>query len=599
MRARAGRSTKIPRVRVSDRQFQNGQKPAIADKRGALVTCVLLVGLVWFVFGQTLRHDFINYDDPDYVTDNAIVISGLTDAGIKWAFTEPHAGNWHPLTTLSHMADCQLYGLDPRGHHLTNVLLHAVAALLLFLALCELTREQWPSAFVAALFAIHPLRVSSVAWIAERKDVLSGVFFMLTLWAYGRYVHRQRHGSRSSYFAAIVFFAFGLMCKPSLVTLPFVLLLLDYWPLRRIQSMANPGKRSSVRSFGGLVLEKIPFFALSVASCAATLFAQRGVVQSNAGLGFGGRIENAIVSYVIYLGQVFWPANLSAVYPYPAQGIRIEVVLVSLLLLVIISVIVLVWRRPLPYLFTGWFWFAGVLIPMIGIVQVGHQARADRYTYLAHIGLYLLLTCWAVAFFKRWRYGRQALAGLAVLMIGGMAADSHAETRTWQNSETLWTHALAVTKDNYIAHMLLGGALKNSGRLDEAIVEYHKALETCTSCPGVYNNLGHTFSDKKEWGEALKWYQRAAENWPRPDAGNNNNMGLALVHLNRTDEAIAQFQEALRLDGDYIDVHYNLALLLKQLGRNQEAKAEFREVLRLVPNSPRVMEQLQQMESGN
>jgi tetratricopeptide (TPR) repeat protein len=571
-------------------------KSAIANKRGAVITCVLLAGIVWIVFGQTLGFDFVNYDDADYVYQNAIVSSGLSFSGILWAFTHVHAANWHPLTTISHMLDCQLYGLLPWGHHFTNVMLHAAVAVLLFLALCELTSAQWPSAFVAAIFAIHPLRVSSVAWIAERKDVLSGVFFMLTLWAYAWYARKSRLSSRA-YIAAIVFFALGLMCKPSLVTLPFVLLLLDYWPLRRTNYSSNPGELSSARSLGSLLREKIPFFALSAASCAATLLAQKGVVESNMQLTMGGRVGNAIISYAVYVGQTFWPVNLAAIYPYPAQGVSFNAIILSNLVLVIITVNVFVWRHIAPYLLTGWLWFLGILVPMIGIIQVGNQARADRYTYLAHIGLYILLTWGAVELFNKWRHGREAMIGLAGLIITGLAANSYYETAAWRNSETLWRHALAVTKNNYIAHNNLGGALRKDKRLDEAIVEYRKALETCTSCPGVYNSLGHTFADKGDWQEAIEWYQRAIENWPRPDAGNNNNMGIALVQLGRTDEALAQFQEALRLDRDYIDVHYNLALLFKRLGRRQEAKTEFEEVLRIVPNSTRVLDQLRQLEA--
>src|SRR5436190_9954297 len=297
------------------------------------MVCILLVGIVWIVFGQTLGHEFVNYDDDQYVRENPRITKGLSLDGTQWAFTHVHAANWHPLTTISHMLDCQLYGLQPWGHHLTNVLLHSAAALLLFLALWELTRALWPSAFVAALFAIHPLRVSSVAWVAERKDVLSGVFFMLTLWAYARYVRSSRSFS-GRYVIVLVLFALGLMCKPTLVTLPFVLLLLDYWPLRRFAG-ANPTQGGPVpaKSIRDLLVEKIPFFVLSALSCVATLLAQDRTVMTIGQLTLGGRVANAMVSYVAYLGQMIWPAGLAVFYPFPEDTLTIAQALLASLLL--------------------------------------------------------------------------------------------------------------------------------------------------------------------------------------------------------------------------------------------------------------------------
>src|SRR5215831_5593973 len=297
------------------------------------VISILLVGIVWVVFGQTLGHEFVNYDDDQYVYENPTIANGLTLDGIGWAFTHAHASNWHPITTISHMLDCQLYGLRPWGHHLTNVLLHAAAAVFLFLALRELTRTDWPSGFVAAMFAIHPLHVSSVAWVAERKDVLSGVFFMLTLWAYARYARPER-SSRRAYIAAVIFFALGLMCKPTVVTLPFVLLLLDYWPLRRFGEENGP--ELSLGRVGQLVVEKIPFLVLSAGSCVATLLAQESAVMTIRQLSLGERVGNGIVSYVTYLSQMFWPTGLAVFYPYPPGHVNVgQAVFASLLLLVI------------------------------------------------------------------------------------------------------------------------------------------------------------------------------------------------------------------------------------------------------------------------
>jgi protein O-mannosyl-transferase len=450
------------------------------------IVCMLLAAIVWIVFGQTLRHEFVNLDDFEYVYENPRIMNGLTLEGIGWAFTHVHAANWHPLTTISHMLDCHLYGLQPWGHHLTSVLLHAAAAIFLFLALRQLTGAHWPSAFVAAVFAIHPLRVESVAWVAERKDVLSGVFFMLTLWAYARYARSNRPSS-GRYMMAPVFFALGLMCKPTLVTLPFVLLLLDYWPLRRftLQSPSSKPSRSTRNHSGGwrgespfhggplppkpiqyLLIEKIPFFVLSAASCVATLLAQEKTMSTLRQLTFGDRVGNAMVSYVAYLGQMIWPAGLSVFYPYPEAGLTITQPILAFLVLLIISVAFFTWRGKYRFLLIGWLWFLGMLVPMIGLVRVGNQTRADRYTYLGQIGLYFLLTWGAMELFAKWRNGRQVLIAIALLIVTGLMADSYFQTSFWRDSETLWNRALANTSNNHIAQNNLGNALmKKEGRL--------------------------------------------------------------------------------------------------------------------------------------
>jgi hypothetical protein len=369
--------------------------------------CVFLGAITWLVFGQTLRHDFVNVDDTEYVLKNVEVARGLTSEGAVWAFTHFHVSNWHPLTWISHMLDCQFFGLSPGGHHLTNVLLHMATAICLFLVLRQMTAALWRSAFVAAVFAIHPLRVESVAWVAERKDVLSGLFFVLTIGAYVRYARRP---SRAGYAAVTVLFALGLMCKPMLVTLPFVLLLLDYWPLNRV------GNRNFLQVLRRLVLEKLPLFALAAASGLVTLFAQKGVIQPFASISFPVRAANAFISYVAYLRQLFWPSNLAALYPFPSGGIVVPGIL-SLILLAGISLGVFVLRRRYPYLVTGWLWYLIMLGPVIGILQVGIQARADRYTYLPQIGLYVLLA-WAVAdLCVRWRYTRLVPVILALILL--------------------------------------------------------------------------------------------------------------------------------------------------------------------------------------
>ena len=579
------------------------------------LVCILLLGIVWIVFGQTLRHEFVNYDDDQYVYENPRITNGLTLDGIQWAFTHVHAGNWHPLTTISHMLDCQLYGLQPWGHHLTNVLLHAAATVFLFLALRQLTGSRWPSAFVAAVFAIHPLRVASVAWVAERKDVLSGVFFMLTLWAYARYVRSNRPSS-GRYMMALVLFALGLMCKPTLVTLPFVLLLLDYWPLRRF-ILQSPGSKPprSVRnhsdvgrgqspSRGGslpaktvqdLLIEKIPFLVLSAASCVATLLAQEKAVITIRQLTFGGRVGNAMVSYVAYLGQMIWPAGLSVVYPYASGGPNIGQVILASLILLIISVAFFIWRGKYPFLLTGWLWFLGVLVPMIGIVQVGAQARADRYTYLAQIGLYLLVTWGALELSTKWRGAREGLIAVAILIVTAIAADSYVQTSFWRNSETLWNQALANTSENHIAQNNLGNALMKKGQLDDAIVHFRKALEIYADYPEANNNLGYALASKGNWADAITSYRAAMR--VRPNyAKAHNNLAIGLVEMGKRDEALAQFHEALRIDPDYPDAHCNLAIVLLQLGRRDEAVEHLREALRLKPDDAEVRAQLRQLE---
>jgi hypothetical protein len=350
-----------------------------------IVACIFLAAIIWLVFGQTLGHEFINFDDDAYVYENPTVAGGFTLQGIPWAFTRVHASNWHPLTWISHMLDCQLYGLNPGGHHLTSVLLHAITAIALFLILRQMTGSLWRSVFVAALFAIHPLRVESVAWVAERKDVLSGLFFVLTIGAYARYARLPRSPLR--YGLVLLLFALGLMSKPMLVTLPFVLLLLDYWPLNRVRN----GSENNLRTWRYLIVEKLPLFCLAAASCLATLFAQTIAIRPLTHISLPLRLGNAVIAVAVYLRQMFWPTDLVVFYPFSALDVTAVATVLSVVLLGGISTAVFVLRRH-RYLVTGWLWYLVMLGPVIGILQVGSQAHADRYTYLPQIGLYLLLT---------------------------------------------------------------------------------------------------------------------------------------------------------------------------------------------------------------
>ena len=476
---------------------ESGNRPAgLNDRWMVLGVCVFLAAITWLVFGQTLRYEFVNFDDGEYVFKNPQVVRGLTIEGIVWAFTHVHAANWHPLTWISHMLDCQFCGLSPGGHHLTNVLLHVATAILLFLVLRQMTGSLWRSAFVAAVFAIHPLRVESVAWVAERKDVLSGLFFMLTIGAYVRY--SRAPWSPLRYGLVVVLFALGLMCKPMLVTMPFVLLLLDYWPLKRFATLR-----------GRLLLEKLPLLGLGVASCVATLVAQRGAMQPIARISFPLRLGNAVVSCMDYVRQMFWPSDLAILYPWEAARIGVSNIVLAISVLAGASAVVFFLRRH-RYLVTGWLWYLVMLGPVIGIVQVGNQARADRYTYLPQIGLYLLLIWGTVDLFGGWRHRRLFLSSLSVIIVASLIFFARAQTSYWQNSEMLWSHALACTTDNVMAEENLGEAVYKQGRTDEAIAHFQRALQIEPNLASAHSSLGAALLKTGRSNEALAHLRKVA-----------------------------------------------------------------------------------------
>ena len=506
--------------------------------------CIALAALTWIVFGQTLWHDFINYDDPRYVYENTKITSGLSLSGIAWAFTHIHSMNWHPLTTISHMIDCQLYGLRPGWHHFTNVLLHTVAVILLFLALQQMTRAFWRSALVAAVFAIHPLRVESVAWIAERKDVLSGVFFMLTLLAY---VHYVRLPSVRRYLVVVFVSAFGLMSKPSLVTLPFVLLLLDYWPLDRMRGQS--WRR---------VLEKIPLIALSAVSSIATFVAQKGAVGWTEELPVLERINNAVVSYVLYISQMLWPVRLAVFYPHPENRLPLWEIICSLLLLISISAVAIALRRQRPYLVTGWLWYLGMLVPVIGLVQVGWQGRADRYTYLPQIGLYIA-GIWAAADLTAlWRYQRTIASTGAMLAIGVLSWRAWGQTGYWHDSETLFRHVLAVTKNNDVAENNLGIVFLRQGKLDDAISLLQAAVDLRPDNSPAHENLAKALLQKGEVEDALIHYQQLLKLQP-DNIEVHNIVGTVLIQQGRLREGVEEWQKVLAIQSDNGNAMSNLA----------------------------------------
>jgi tetratricopeptide (TPR) repeat protein len=513
--------------------------------------CICLAVLIWAVFGQTLRHDFVNYDDPRYVYQNTRITSGLNIAGVAWAFTHIHAENWHPLTTITHMLDCQLYGLNAGGHHFTNVLFHTVAVVLLFLVLQQMTGALWRSAFVAAVFAIHPLHVESVAWVAERKDVLSGVFFMLTLLAYVRYAGAP---SIWRYLIVVFVFALGLMSKPMLVTLPFVLLLLDYWPLRRITE-----QRSDVgRHLLSLLLEKILLVALSAVSSVVTFLAQRGALGWTEQLPMLARVNNALVTYLVYVLQMFWPVNLAVFYPHPENRLAPWQISLALAVFIGVTMAAVILRKKAPYLITGWFWYLGMLVPVIGLVQVGWQGHADRYTYLPQIGLYIAGT-WAVAdLTASWRRRHIFLGAAALLVIGALSCCAWIQTSYWRDSETLFTHALAVTRHNDVAENNLGIIFLQKGQLDDAISRLQAAIDLRPENGPAHNNLAKALLQKGRIAEAMVHYRKFLEIEPQ-NVEARNILGTALIQQGRIREAIEQWQDALAIEPENGNAASNLA----------------------------------------
>jgi tetratricopeptide (TPR) repeat protein len=528
--------------------------------------CLVLAGMTFAVFGQTAGFGFVNYDDDVYVYENPVVSQGLTLRGVAVAATYGEIGHWHPLTWISHMADCQIYGLWAGGHHLTNVALQAIAAALLFLALKEMTGGFWRSAFVAGVFAIHPLRVESVAWISERKDVLSGVFFMLTLWAYARYTRRP---SRGRYAWVAIWFALGLLCKNTLVTLPFVLLLLDVWPLQR------------AIAFKKLAGEKIPLFVLSIVSCIITVLVPE-TISLPGRVPFLERIANALVSYGIYLRQMVFPTELAIPYLNPPGGLPFWEVGLSVGVLAAVSITVVALRKSRPYLLIGWLWYLGMLVPMLGIAQISYYAHADRYTYLPEIGIALAVT-WGVGDISlNWKCRRMILGSLIVAIMVLLMARAWRQTRYWRNSETLWAHTVACTTDNYIASYSLGNAFLHGGKVDEARACYEKALQIRPDFAEAHYNLGNILLQSGKVDEAIAEYRQALTSKPTY-AEACNNLGNALLQSGKVDQAIAQYQAALEIKPNYAEACNSLGNALLQTGKVNEAIAQFQKALQINP----------------
>jgi tetratricopeptide (TPR) repeat protein len=570
--------------------------------RRDLFVCLLLVTATVAVFWQVKNHDFIDLDDDMYVSANGYVRGGLSRESIRWAFTTSYGANWHPLTWLSHMADGQLFGLDAGRHHLTSALLHTANALLLFLVLFQMTQALWRSALVAALFALHPLHLESVAWIAERKDVLSTFFWMLTLGSYLAYVKRPWP---LLYLLTLLTFACGLMAKPMLVTLPCVLLLLDYWPLGRLEvsrSSAAPdgyyqqqttgaGRRSTVVS---LLVEKIPFFLLSGASSVITFLAQRqgGAIKSMELFSFESRIANALVSYVRYVGKMIWPEHLAIYYPHPGDALPLWQPVAAALVIATITVFALRAARRHPYLVVGWFWYFGTLVPVIGLVQIGGQAMADRYTYVPLIGLFLMIAWGGAELAARSSFLRKPLAVLAVLMVTALGLRSWWQLQFWRDSITLFEHTLQVTSGNSLIHNNLGIALARQGRVEEAIAHYREALTINPMNVNASINLGVALMGLGRLEEAVDQYGKLLELQPH-HPGVHNNLGNALVLQGKLDEAAVEFKRALEIKPDYFEAYNNLGVVLAQQGRLPEAASCFMEALRINPSYAQAQKNLE------
>jgi hypothetical protein len=556
----------------------------------SLVLATLLMILGTILFWPAREQGFFILDDQGYVSCNAQVLSGLTADNIRWAFTSFHDANWHPLTWLSHMADIQLFGLDPAGHHLTSVLLHAVNGGLLLLLLTRLTGSVWRSALVAAIFALHPLRVESVAWIAERKDVLAGLFWITTLLAYSYYARRP---SVKLYLLTLALFACGLMAKPMLVTLPFIMLLLDFWPLAR---WSPHGDRQLSWPSSRLLLEKLPFLLLTLVSCIITFKAQQagGSVIATEMLPFQYRVGNSLVAYAAYIYKSLWPTGLAVFYPLslPVPFWRIGS---AMLLLSVISVVVYRWRSRRPWLVVGWLWYLGALVPVIGLVHVGLQAMADRYTYLPGIGLSLMLV-WSLPQ-PALKAPRTAMALGGVLLITLLALLSRQQLSLWHDNATILSHTVAVTRDNHLAECYLGDALMDQGKAQEAIPHYNRSLQLKPFQPNAHNGLGMAMAQLGNLDRAVVHYNAAIKLRPNHSEALYN-LGVVMVMQGDTRGAEGHFRQALRYQPDFIEAWYALGRIQAGQGRDGDAVTSFQEVVRLQPFHAGARQALQQYRPG-
>jgi tetratricopeptide (TPR) repeat protein len=577
---------------------------SILQKRQYSLIYLLLILLTTGTFWPVLSHQFVKYDDDKYITENPHITGGLTLQSIIWTFTTPHFYMWHPLTTLSFLVDYELFGLNPFGYHLTNLLIHIANVLLLFWVLSKMTGAFWPSAFIAAVFAVHPLQVESVAWVAERKNVLSTLFWILTIAAYIRYTARPSIGR---YLLVVLSFSLGLMAKPMLVTLPCVLLLLDYWHLRRLRwggqgkGEISPQHRllkstHKQSSFWLLFAEKIPLFILAAIVCAITYIIQQkgGVVSGLESVPLSHRLANAVIAYATYIEKLIWPSRLAVFYPHPGGNFSMLRLVTSAVLLTAVSVCCIYFSRSRKYLMTGWLLFLGVLVPVIGLIQAGAQGRADRYMYITMVGL-LIMVVWAAGdIFAKWRYKKIAAIFSSAIIVSAAVATTSLQLRHWQDSATLFSHTLNVTQNNYVIHNNYANLLRDSGKIDEAIEHYTKCIQIRSDSPEVHNNLGTALAAKGKIDDAIAHYQKAIELTEERKSGPYSLPVLAEAHYNLADamriqkrfqEALEHYQEALKLRPNDFDTLHHFGLTLIELRKFDEAVNCCKKMLQLQPDS--------------
>jgi protein O-mannosyl-transferase len=630
MSARTQSGNKKPDDRQERTAYGSGIRQRIestllaSPRKRDLTVCLLLAVATLALYSPAIGHPFIfNYDDDVYVTNNPHIQAGLTWEAVRWALTSTEYSNWHPLTWISHALDCQLYGLNPRGHHVTNVLFHTLNVMLLFLLLVHATGAAGRSLLVAALFAIHPMNVESVAWIAERKNVLSTLFFLLTLGAYGWYALKP---DVKRYAAVAALFVLGLASKPMVVTLPCVLLLLDFWPLHRVHGWGGPNPETAFpvpqASFSRLVLEKLPLFAFSAAVCAVTIFAQRSGGSMRLVLPLGVRLENAIYAYAMYVGKGFWPAWLAVFYPHP--GATLAGWQVALASLFVLSVSALVWwqRAVRPYLIVGWLWFLGTLVPVIGLVQVGEQAIADRYAYIPLIGIFVMVVWGAADLADIWQLSFGTRAKAAAIALGILILFTCDQLRYWRSAVDLWSHSVDVTRNNFFGEQNLGAALLASDRYQEALPHFQKAVELKPSEPGGHLNLAAIFTLTDRPKDAILQYETAIPlvSDPHMRLQAYLTLGRLYSNLGEYSEARASYEEALRIDPQQSDArdelakvelsdairnvaespsgegYLHLGQIFQQQGRVPEAQAAYERALKL---NPKLVEARRALESLN
>ncbi len=563
----------MPKIRhqpSTDKPASGGKKPT-ATAASKLVICLIIVLITTAAYWQVLNCGFIGFDDPQYVTNNVFVNRGLGWESVKWAISSFDWDNWHPLTWISHMADCQLYGLNPRGHHLTNLILHVANSLLLFLLLNRITGSAWRSALVAALFAVHPLHVESVAWVAERKDVLSTLFWLLTMYAYAHYAVQP---GIVRYLLVAVAFGLGLMCKPMLVSLPVVLLLLDYWPLGRTNLKWR------------LLREKLPLLLMSAGSCAATFLAQRsgGAVAPLDALPLLARISNAIVSYAGYVLKMLWPVNLAVFYPRPLDGVPGWLVAGLFLALAAVTVLVIRARRR-PYLPVGWLWYLITLVPVIGLVQVGDQAMADRYTYITLTGLFVIIAWGVPDLTAQIPSLRRLLPALATVVVGALAVCTWNQVAVWRDTRTLFDHAIAVTEDNYLAYHARGIDLAKQGIFEEAIADMSRAIEIKPNYAEAHSGLGAALVTVGQVDEGISHLQNALR-LGFDTAETRCNLAIGYYQLRKIALAEQECLAALELDPSYPDAHNTIAAILAERGNLDEAISHLKSAIHFAPGYP-------------